>query len=166
MWARTAGLFPNEIHSGCAFCERCRGRASESGETLLVENKTFTKKDRIRDKGDFDRLRKSGVKFTDGLFLVVIRPNDTGFCRLGTAVPKRVGSAVTRNRIKRLIRETFRLNRNVLPDSVDILIIMRRLPDLLTLGEFSTRILSLTDRYKTAVRTQGSTTGGQRERDT
>jgi ribonuclease P protein component len=133
-----------------------------SGETLSVEKKTFTKRDRIRDKLDFDRLRKSGTKCTDGVFLVVILPNGRGFCRLGIAVPKRVGNAVARNRIKRLIREVFRLNRSALPDSVDLLVVMRRMPDLLTLGEFSTRILSLLDRYRAGRGKEGSATDGPR----
>jgi ribonuclease P protein component len=117
-----------------------------------VEKKTFTKRDRIRDKIDFDRLKKSGTKYTDGVFLAVILPNDTGFCRLGIAVPKRVGNAVARNRMKRLIRETFRLNRSALPDSVDLLVVVRKPPELMTLGEFSARILSLTARYTAAER--------------
>lgn len=126
------------------------------GQRTSVEKKTFTKTDRIRDKGDFERLKKSPTKFTDGVFLAVILPNDKGFCRLGVAVPKRVGSAVARNRIKRLIRETFRLNRNFLPDSIDLLVIVRKPPDPLTLGEFRTRILSLTDRYKAVEHEQRS----------
>jgi ribonuclease P protein component len=125
-----------------------------------VEKKTFTKRDRIRDKLDFDRLKKSGTKFTDGVFLAVILPNDTGFSRLGIAVPKRVGSAVARNRMKRLIREAFRLNRDSLPGSVDLLVIVRRPPDLMTLGEFSARILSLTGRYVPVKRAEGSAPDG------
>jgi len=115
---------------------------------------------RIRDKLDFDRLKKSGTKFTDGVFLAVILPNDIGFSRLGIAVPKRVGSAVARNRMKRLIREAFRLNRDALPGSVDLLIIVRRPPDLMTLGEFSARILSLAGRYVPARRAEGSAPDG------
>jgi ribonuclease P protein component len=105
-----------------------------SGPRTSVEKKTFTKRERIRGKGDFERLRRSGIKFTDGIFLAVILTNDVGLSRLGIAVPKRVGNAVTRNRIKRLIRETFRLNRESIGASIDLLIVVRRPPYILTLG--------------------------------
>lgn len=101
------------------------------------------------------------MKFTDGLFLAVILPNGVGFSRLGIAVPKRTGNAVTRNRMKRLIRETFRLNRDSLPDSIDLLIVVRKPPELLTLGEFSKRILALAGRYVPAGRTEGPAPGGR-----
>ena len=40
--------------------------------------------------------------------------------RLGLAIPKAYGNAVARNRIKRLIREVFRLNKAKLPPGVDM----------------------------------------------
>jgi ribonuclease P protein component len=122
-----------------------------------VEKKTFTKRERIRGKSDFERLRRSGKKFTDGIFLAVILTNDVGLSRLGIAVPKRVGNAVTRNRIKRLIRETFRLNRESIGASIDLLVVVRRPPDILTLGEFQHRILCLVARYRAVGNSERST---------
>jgi len=40
--------------------------------------------------------------------------------RLGLAIPKAYGNAVARNRLKRLIREAFRINKAKLPRGVDI----------------------------------------------
>jgi ribonuclease P protein component len=114
-----------------------------------VEKQSFTKRDRIRSKSDFERLKKSGVRLTDGVLLLVVQPTELGFPRLGIAVPKRVGGAVERNRMKRLIRETFRLNRDSLPGSIDLLVVVRRAPDdPPTLDEFRRRILSLLSRYQ------------------
>ncbi len=118
-----------------------------SGEKISVEKKTFTKRDRIRNKSDFERLREHGVKFSDDAFLTVILANDLGYSRLGLAVPKRIGNAVARNRIKRLIRETFRLNRDSLPGSIDLLVVVKRPLDNPSLGQLSDRIVSLVARY-------------------
>jgi len=45
--------------------------------------------------------------------------------RLGVTVSKRVGNAVVRNHLKRLIREWFRIARNTLPDGTDLVVIAR-----------------------------------------
>jgi ribonuclease P protein component len=56
----------------------------------------------------------------------VLRENSEGTVRLGITVGKKVGNAVKRNRIKRLLREYFRLNRDAFRGSTDIVIIARK----------------------------------------
>ena len=46
--------------------------------------------------------------------------------RLGTAVTKKVGTAVVRNRIKRLVREFFRLHQNKIQIPMDIVVVPKR----------------------------------------
>jgi ribonuclease P protein component len=57
-------------------------------------------------------------------------PNDAGFTRLGLSVSKRIGSAVKRNRAKRLIREAFRLGQRDLPAGFDLIVSVRGSGDL------------------------------------
>ncbi len=54
-----------------------------------------------------------------------VKKNGAPYSRLGITVPKRVGKAVRRNRIKRLVREFFRRNRHTLAESWDINIIAK-----------------------------------------
>ena len=52
-------------------------------------------------------------------------PNDLGHPRLGISIGRRVGTAPTRNRIKRLLRESFRLLQLDLPRGYDFVIVVR-----------------------------------------
>jgi ribonuclease P protein component len=49
-------------------------------------------------------------------------PNDLDYCRLGLTVPRKVGGAVRRNRVKRLLREVFRHNRTRLEPRMDLVV--------------------------------------------
>jgi ribonuclease P protein component len=71
---------------------------------------------RLRRKREFDAAYARGRRTSDGLFTVTATTNETGAPRLGTAVAVRTaGNAVARNRIRRIIRESFRLHQHELP---------------------------------------------------
>ena len=71
---------------------------------------------RLHSGRDFDRVYRNGRRAGDGLFAVNALQNELGYARLGMSVSYRtVGNAVCRNRIRRLIREVFRLSHATLP---------------------------------------------------
>jgi ribonuclease P protein component len=80
---------------------------------------------RLRRKSDFDAAYAGGRRFGNGFFGVTAFGNDKGWPRLGLAVAVRTaGGGVERNRIRRIIRESFRLHQHELP-SVDLIISAR-----------------------------------------
>jgi ribonuclease P protein component len=80
---------------------------------------------RIRRAGDFAALRHASGRFGGRCFSVRYRPNGLDHARLGLAISKRVSKrAVERNRIKRLLRESFRHARAQLPP-VDVVVMAR-----------------------------------------
>jgi len=85
----------------------------------------FPQSMRIRRKRDFDAIFASGSRMTAGGLTIITKKNLHSHPRLGISVPKSYGSAVARNRIKRRIREAFRLTQHALA-RVDILCIPRR----------------------------------------
>jgi len=93
---------------------------------VLSDRKTFTKDDRLLKRSDFQRLFKNGKRIQNRLFIVYISRNDLKRCRLGLTVTRKVGKAVSRNRIKRLAREFFRQNRHIFKDYWDISLIAKR----------------------------------------
>ena len=91
-----------------------------------MESQTFGKDDRIRKRQDYLRIYEQGVRIHSARFTIITCRNQSGIRRLGTTVSKKAGNAVQRNRIKRLLREFFRLNKSRLPASQDIVIIAKR----------------------------------------
>jgi ribonuclease P protein component len=87
---------------------------------------TFRKEERIRRRADFQRISREGARYQTRHFRVSVSPNGLAHGRLGITVTKRIGSAVQRNRIKRLIREFFRLHKRELPGSSDLVISARK----------------------------------------
>ncbi len=69
----------------------------------------FTKIRRLLCKKDYDYVFKKSTKAVTVGFIVLYRPNDLGVARLGLALSKKhIAKACQRNRIKRLLRESFR----------------------------------------------------------
>jgi len=80
---------------------------------------------RLRRKSDFDAAYARGRRFGNGFFGVTALWNDKGWPRLGLAVAVRTaGGGVERNRIRRIIRESFRLHQHELP-GVDLVVSAR-----------------------------------------
>ena len=79
---------------------------------LRVRDK-FPKSARLKKRPEFLSLSRTGKKFHSPNFIVISKSNEHGESRLGITVSGKVGNAVTRNRVKRLIREFFRLNKDL-----------------------------------------------------
>jgi len=82
----------------------------------------FPRTQRLRRPAEFKAAYGQGRRFGNELLSASVRPNEQGDARLGLSIAARtVGDAVHRNRLRRQIRESFRLQRHALPP-VDIVI--------------------------------------------
>ena len=80
---------------------------------------------RLRRKPEFDAVYARGRRMGNGFFGVTARFNDEGHPRLGMAVASKLaGGSVERNRIRRVVRESFRLHQHELP-AVDLVVSAR-----------------------------------------
>ena len=80
---------------------------------------------RLRRKADFEAAYARGRRFANGFFAVTVYSNCLGWPRLGLAVAVRAaGGAVERNRIRRIVRESFRLHQHEIP-ALDLVVSAR-----------------------------------------
>jgi ribonuclease P protein component len=108
-----------------------------------MEKQSFGRHERIRKKRDYVAIYEQGVRRYSKHFTVIERRNQEGIRRLGITVSKKVGIAVQRNRVKRLLREFFRLNKTRVSSSQDIVIIAKKDAHSLTYQDVCRELESL-----------------------
>ena len=82
---------------------------------------------RLSRSADFDRVFRHGRSHAGReLVLYVFPRNDETPPRLGLSVSRKVGGAVDRNLVKRLLREAFAMESALLPSGTDVVIVARR----------------------------------------
>ena len=87
---------------------------------------SFKKENRIKSKNDFQIVYKTGRSVVDSMSAMYVLANDEKNIKIGFAVGKKMGNAVVRNRVKRLMREVFRHRRSELKDSIHIIWVARK----------------------------------------
>jgi len=92
----------------------------------VLSQHTYTKADRLLKRADYLRLTRTGRQIGNRYFIIRYNASNTGRSKLGTTITKKVGNAVVRNRLKRLMREHFRHNRHRFDDPFDLMIIARK----------------------------------------
>ena len=85
----------------------------------------FTKAARLRHRQDFLRAQAQGKRLHTRHFGVTLAPMAAGHPRLGLVATRRMGKAVRRNRVKRLLREFFRRHQTGLP-AFDLVIMAKK----------------------------------------
>lgn len=89
------------------------------------ERPTFQRRHRLTHRREFEAVFDAKARASVAGITIFTKPNDLGHARLGLSIGRRVGSAVVRSRVKRLIREAFRLTRAELPGSYDLVVSVR-----------------------------------------
>ena len=85
----------------------------------------FPKAERIRKRAEYLRIQNQGRKLHTASLLAFTMWREPYPLRLGITVSKRVGNAVVRTRVKRLLREVFRQNKERLPPGLQLVIVAK-----------------------------------------
>ena len=101
------------------------------------------KEDRVRLSSEYRRIMTEGTRYRTRHFRIQMLQNQVGKIRLGITVSRKVGKACVRNRIKRRLREYFRLNRDKIPAGTDLVFVATKAAASLETG----RIQEELDRF-------------------
>ncbi len=86
---------------------------------------SFKKKERIILSRDFKRVMRLGKRRASRNFILFTAESEHPFHRLGIVAKKEIGPATFRNRIKRYIREFFRLHKHQIKGCLDIILLIK-----------------------------------------
>jgi len=132
----------------------------------------LSKNERIKKRNEISRVFNSGKRiYTNSRNLKAIfcfGEDDSGTIKIVPAVHKKAGNAVWRNRVKRLLRESYRLNKNILTDIIEerTLLLMlspnsinkKKHPHLI-LSDLQDDVIELLNKIKTQILTERNKTG-------
>jgi ribonuclease P protein component len=93
---------------------------------VVAQSLTLSKKQRLVKNREFRAVLDQRKRCSDQLLVVHMAANGLAYARIGVSIGRAQGNAVVRNRIKRSIREAFRLNQCELPTGYDILVTMSK----------------------------------------
>jgi ribonuclease P protein component, eubacterial len=79
----------------------------------------------IRKTAQFQKVYRQGKSYANKYLVMYVLENSADEIRLGISVSKKVGNSVVRHRITRLIRESYRLHKELFSSGLDIVVIAR-----------------------------------------
>jgi ribonuclease P protein component len=113
-----------------------------------MKEQSYRKPERVTKRSRFKAIYNQGVWRSSQHFTTVTCSNTQGDKRLGITVTKKTGNAVKRNRIKRLVREFFRLNKSLFPEKHDVIVMAKRNVPPLTFKQACHELTELFTREK------------------
>lgn len=99
--------------------------------------------DSLRKNLDFQNVYRRGKSFANRYFVMYILENGTNSNRIGISVSKKVGNSIVRHRIKRLVKEAYRLHENTFQNGLDIVVIVRQSANKISYWDTESALLHL-----------------------
>ncbi len=107
----------------------------------ILEIMIFT--DSLKNNRDFVNVYTSGKSYANKFLVIYTLKNNSDRNRLGISVSKKVGNSVIRHRLKRLIKESYRLHEKMFNSGLDIVVIARKGSDACDFAGIESALLHL-----------------------
>ena len=98
---------------------------------------------RLQKNENFQSVYRSGKSYANKYFIIYVSNNRLNTNRLGVSVSKKVGNSVIRHRMKRLVKESFRLQKDMFNSGLDIVVIARKGSDACDYAGIESALLHL-----------------------
>ena len=102
----------------------------------------------LKKNSEFQIVFKNGKSRANKYFVMYVRKNGTSINRIGVSVSKKVGNSVVRHRIKRLVKESYRLHENLFNSGLNIVVIARKGADELDYHQTEKSLMHLMKLHK------------------
>lgn len=99
--------------------------------------------DSLKNNRDFVNVYTSGRSYANKYLVIYTLKNNSDRNRLGISVSKKVGNSVVRHRLKRLIKESYRLHEKMFNSGLDIVVIARKGSDACDYAGIESALLHL-----------------------
>ncbi len=108
----------------------------------------FSWEERLHKRKEYLAVYREGHRVFTPYFVLYFRENGRQFSRLGIAASRKVGRPVVRNRIRRRLRESFRMNKQGIRPCSDLVVNVRRCAAAATFLEIQGEFLRVVSRWK------------------
>lgn len=84
------------------------------------------KKHRLRSNMEFKKVYKYGKNYWNRNLILYVKKNDLGYTRVGYSITTKIGNSVVRNKIRRQMKEIYRLNFHLVKNNYDLIFIPKK----------------------------------------
>lgn len=102
----------------------------------------------LKHYDQFKNVYNNGKSYANKYLVMYVWENQLATNRIGISVSKKVGNSIVRHRITRLIRESYRLNEEMLSSGLDIVVIARNTAARIRFAEAQSAFLHLSKLHK------------------
>lgn len=109
----------------------------------LLLRKTMVFSESLKKNSDFQNVYRNGKSYANRYLVMYILENRTNSNRIGISVSKKVGNSIVRHRVKRLVKEAYRLHESEFRNGLDIVIVVRKSANKISYWDTESALLHL-----------------------
>lgn len=109
----------------------------------LLLRKTMVFSESLKKNSDFQNVYRNGKSYANRYLVMYILENRTNSNRIGISVSKKVGNSIVRHRVKRLVKEAYRLHESEFRNGLDIVIVVRKSANKISYWDIESALLHL-----------------------